>query len=99
MHITPELSRPTAGRRQRASVAQSTLLTPRCGVGLNDLLGGKEAGEDETFANLPKAEAGKPERAPENFQPDLSEVTASAAGKLTVTVTVSEADQLNARNV
>jgi hypothetical protein len=35
---------------------------------LNDLLGGKEAGEDETFANLPKTEAGTPERAPENLQ-------------------------------
>ena len=38
--LTPELSRPTAGWRQRASVAYSTLLTPRCGVGLNELLGG-----------------------------------------------------------
>jgi len=46
---------------------------------LNDLLGRKEAGEDETLANLPKTEAGKPERAPENFQLDLSEVTASGA--------------------
>ena len=33
--LTPELSRPTAGRQQR-----STPFTPRCGVGLNDLLGG-----------------------------------------------------------
>jgi len=46
---------------------------------LNDLLGGKEAGEGETIANLPKTEAEKPERAPENSQPDLSEVTASGA--------------------
>ena len=38
--LTLELSRPTAWRRQRASVAHSTLLTPRCGVGLNELLGG-----------------------------------------------------------
>ena len=65
--LTPELSRPTAGRRQRASVAQSTLLTPRCGVGLNDLLGGKEASEDETLANLPKTEAELPKRAPDEL--------------------------------
>ena len=38
--LTPELSRPVAGRRTRASVAQSTRLTPRHGVGLNELLGG-----------------------------------------------------------
>ena len=37
--LTPELSRPVAGWRMRASVAQSTQLTPRHGVGLNDLLG------------------------------------------------------------
>jgi hypothetical protein len=49
---------------------------------LNDLLGAKEAGESETLAHLPKDEAGKPKRAPENFDPDLSEMTASAAGKL-----------------
>jgi hypothetical protein len=36
--LTPELSRPVAGRRLRASVAQSTQATPRCGVGLNELL-------------------------------------------------------------
>ena len=38
--LTPELSRPVAGRRTCASVAQSTRLTPRHGVGLNELLGG-----------------------------------------------------------
>lgn len=37
--LTPELSRPVAGRRTRASVAHSTWLTPRHGVGLNELLG------------------------------------------------------------
>ena len=36
--LTPELSRPVAGRRMRASVAQSTQPTPRHGVGLNELL-------------------------------------------------------------
>ena len=38
--LTLELSRPVAGRRMRASVAQSTQPTPRHGVGLNELLGG-----------------------------------------------------------
>ena len=38
--LTPELSRPVAGRRTRASVAHSTWPTPRHGVGLNELLGG-----------------------------------------------------------
>ena len=37
--LTPELSRPVAGWRTRASVAQSTWPTPRHGVGLNELLG------------------------------------------------------------
>lgn len=37
-YITPELSRPVAGRRTRASVAHSTWPTPRHGVGLNELL-------------------------------------------------------------
>ena len=37
--LTPELSRPVAGRRTCASVAPSTRLTPRHGVGLNELLG------------------------------------------------------------
>ena len=37
--LTPELSRPVAGRRPRASVANSTWPTPRHGVGLNELLG------------------------------------------------------------
>ena len=38
--LTPELSRPVAGWRTCASVAQSTRPTPRHGVGLNELLGG-----------------------------------------------------------
>ena len=79
--LTPELSRPVAGRRTRASVAYSTWPTPRHGVGLNDLLGGPDAGEDKAVASLPKTEARPPERAPENYQPDLSEATASGAAK------------------
>ena len=38
--LTLELSRPVAGRRTCASVAQSTRPMPRHGVGLNELLGG-----------------------------------------------------------
>ena len=70
-----------AGRQTRASVAHSTWLPPRHGVGLNDLLGAKEPGEDEALAYLPKTEAGMRERAPANLQPDASEVTASGAGE------------------
>ena len=48
---------------------------------MNELLGGKEAGEGEAVANMPKTEAELPERAPDNFQPDASEATASEAAK------------------
>ena len=41
--LTPELSRPVAGRRTRASVAHCTWPTPRRGIGLNELLGGWDA--------------------------------------------------------
>ena len=63
---------------------------------MNDLLGGKEAGKGEALADLPKDEAGKPERASENFRPGVTEATVSVAGKLTTSITVSEADQRNA---
>jgi hypothetical protein len=66
---------------------------------LNDLLGAKDAGESETFADLPKDEAGMPGRAPANFQSDVSEATVSVAGKLSTKITVSEAGQRNARDV
>ena len=70
---------PHSGAATACSVAQSTLLMPRCGVGLNDLLGGKEAGKGEALADLPKDEAGTPERAPANFPPDVTEATVSVA--------------------
>ena len=35
---------------------------------MNDLLGGKEAGEGKAMVNLPKTEAGMPERAPRTFR-------------------------------
>ena len=66
---------------------------------MNDLLGGKEAGENETLARLPKAEAGRPGRAPPNFQPGVSEAAVSVAGKLTMQNTVSEAGQRNVCDV
>ena len=64
--------------------------------GLNDLLGAKEPGENEALADLPKTEAGKPGRAPANFQPDVTEADVSMAEKLTTPITVSEAGQRDA---
>jgi hypothetical protein len=66
---------------------------------LNDLLGAKEAGEGKALANLPKTEVGRPERALENLQSDVSEATASVMGKLTTPTIASEAGQRNAWNV
>ena len=66
---------------------------------MNDLLGGKEAGEGDALVDLPKDEAGRPERALENLQSDVSEATASVVGKLSTPITVSEAGQRNARDV
>ena len=51
---------------------------------MNDLLGGKEAGESEASVHLPKAEAGRPGRAPANFQPDVSEAAVSVPDELTM---------------
>ena len=62
---------------------------------MNDLLGGKEAGEGDALVDLPKHEAGTPGRAPANFQPDVTEAAVSMAEKLTTPITVSEADQRN----
>ena len=62
---------------------------------MNDLLGAKDAAENETLGDLPKDEAGTPGRAPVNFQPDVTEATVSVAGKLTTTITVPEAGQRN----
>ena len=66
---------------------------------MNDLLGAKEAGKGEDLEDLPKDEAGKPERAPSNFQPDVTEATVSVAGRLTTSINASEADQRNARDM
>ena len=53
--LTPELSRAERGGWEPVLPAYPEVSTkPRNGVGLNDLLGGKEAGEDETPVYLPK---------------------------------------------
>ena len=53
--LTPELSRAERGGWEPVLPACPEVSTkPRHGVGLNDLLGGKEAGEDEALADLPK---------------------------------------------
>ena len=49
--------------------------------------------------HLPKTEAGRPGRAPVNFQQDVTEATASVADSLTVPITVSGAGQRNACDV
>jgi hypothetical protein len=55
--LTPELSRPVAGWRTRASVAQA-----RCGVGLNELLGPatRAEAEPEDWMYLRRGSAQKP---------------------------------------
>ena len=58
-----------------------------------------DADGNETPAQLPKDEAGKPGRAPENFQPDVTEAAVSVVGKLTISNTVSEAGQRNVCDV
>ena len=66
---------------------------------MNDLLGGKKAGEGDALANLPKIEAETPERAPAMFPLGVTEATVSVAGKLTTQIAVSEAGQRNAFDV
>ncbi len=62
--LTLELSRAERGDWEpvlRGCLQVST--KPRDGVGLNEWLGAKEAGEREAIANMPKTEARMPERA------------------------------------
>jgi hypothetical protein len=54
---------------------------------------------EQNLGIVAEIEAKKPERAPANFQPDVTEATVSAAGKLSTPNTVSEAGQRNAWNV
>jgi hypothetical protein len=62
--LTPELSRAERGRGEPVLRALQQVSTkPRYGVGLNDWLGAKDAGESEAMTNRPKTEARMPERA------------------------------------
>ena len=58
-----------------------------------------DADANRAPVHLPKDEAGRPERVPVNYPSDVTEATVSVAGKLTTSITVSEADQRNARDV
>ncbi len=90
--LTPELSRPVAGRRTRASVAHSTRPTPRCGVGLNELLGGGGCRQHMSPADASESRSGKVRARPANLpgrvrsnhirsrQTDRKPVTVSEAG-------------------
>ena len=56
--LTPELSRAERGGWEPVLPACPEVSTkPRHGVGLNDLLGGKEAGEGEALTDLPKGQS------------------------------------------
>lgn len=82
--LTPELSRAERDGWEPVLLACPEVSTKaRHGVGLNDLLGGPDAGEGEALTSLPKTEAGMPERGPENFPPAVTEAIASGANKPT----------------
>jgi hypothetical protein len=66
---------------------------------LNELLGGKEAGANETWTSLPKAGAGKFERAATNYPSGATEVAVSVAKTLIAPNTVYEAGQHHACNL
>jgi len=90
--LTPELSRAERGGWEPVLPACPQVSTkPRHGVGLNDLLGGKEAGEVETPANLPKGRSPEAGTRPVRLELDVSEATASVADRLAAPITVSEA--------
>ena len=74
---------PRNGVATACSVAQSTLLTPRCGVGLNELLGGggcRYAPSPDALAENRSPDA---RARPANFPPAVTEATASGANKPT----------------
>jgi hypothetical protein len=55
-----------------------------------------DADANQTLAHLPKDEAGRPGRAPVNFQLGVTEATASVADNLTLPIMVSEARERKA---
>ena len=63
--LTPELSRAERDGWEPVLLARREVSTKlRHGVGLNDLLGGPDAGEGKAMTSLPNTEAGMPKRAP-----------------------------------
>jgi hypothetical protein len=67
--LTPELSRAERDGWEPVLPAYPEVSTKlRHGVGLNDLLGGQEAGEGEVMVDFPKTEAQMPERALRTFR-------------------------------
>ena len=55
--------------------------------------------QERNLGRVAEIEVGKPGRAPENLQSDVSEATTSVVGKLTTSTFVSEAGQRNACDV
>ena len=94
--LTPELSRPVAGRRTRASVAHSTWPTPRHGVGLNELLGGGGCRCAPSPNVLDENRSGKTRTRTPELSAGCNRSGRVSCGTLTVPITVSEADQRNA---
>jgi hypothetical protein len=98
--LTPELSRAERGGWEPVLLARPEVSTkPRYGVGLNDLLGGKEAGEGETPAHLPKAEARTHERALRTFSRTCQKRQHVEPRDITKEIAVSEAGERNACEV
>ena len=58
-----------------------------------------DADANRAPTHLPKDEAGRPGRAPENFRPGVSEAAVSVPDELTMPNTVSEAGKRSACDV
>ena len=94
--LTPELSRPVAGRRTRASVAHSTWLTPRHGVGLNELLGGGGCRCEPSPGALAERRSGKAWTRTRELSAGCLRSDRVIRGMLTAPTIASEAGELNA---
>jgi hypothetical protein len=78
--LTPELSRAERGRREPVLPAMWQVSTkPRDGVGLNELLGAKDAGESEAMTNRPKDRSPDARARQANRQLAVTEATVSGA--------------------
>ena len=97
--LTPELSRPVAGRRTRASVAYSTWPTPRHGVGLNELLGGGGCRCAPSPNVLAENRSGKARTRTSELSAGCNRSDRISRAKLTAPTTVSEAGERNACEV